>query len=78
MKGLGMEIFDIAQRWSQLFEGLTLTQKQNVLNVLASSWHEGWEPNYDDVKNLIDYAQGTISEMEYDARCDERLGLVYQ
>ncbi|WIK58403.1 hypothetical protein CJ184_003780 [Actinotignum urinale] len=73
-----MKMFDIDQRWSQLFDGLTFTQKQNVMNVLASSWHEGWEPDYEDVKNLTDYAKGNISETEYDARCDELIGLVDQ
>lgn len=62
------EKFDVAQRWPELFEGLTAVDRRGVLNALASNWQEGWEPDRLDVENLTAYARGTIDEAEYDRR----------
>jgi len=60
----------VAEWWPELFEGLTKVQRRAVLNTLASSYHEGWEPNREYVENLTDYARGAISKEEYLRRAD--------
>nr|WP_238353338.1 hypothetical protein [Kribbella solani] len=40
-------------------------QRRAVLQSLASAWHEGWEPNREDVENLVDSALGRIDRDEY-------------
>lgn len=58
----------VAEWWPELFEGLTKVQRRAVLNTLASSYHEGWEPNREDVENATDYARGVIDRDEYRRR----------
>lgn len=59
---------DIEQRWPELFDGLTESQRWSVVQSLAAAWHEGWEPNRADVANLTDYAAGRIDHTEYTRR----------
>ncbi|WP_310503993.1 hypothetical protein [Mycetocola sp. BIGb0189] len=35
---------------------------------MASAWHEGWEPNRLDVKNITDRARGTLDHAEFTRR----------
>lgn len=65
-----MEKFDVVDRWPELFTALTAMQRTSVIQALASSWHEGWEPNREDVENLTDHARGAIDEAEYLRRAD--------
>ncbi|MGO2031273.1 MAG: hypothetical protein ACTH2A_10020 [Glutamicibacter ardleyensis] len=30
-----------------------------------ASWHEGWEPNREDVENLTNFVRGTYDRAEY-------------
>lgn len=60
--------FDIEARWPELFAPLDEAARIAVVNAFASSWHEGWVPNREDVENLTDYARGAIDEAEYDRR----------
>lgn len=62
--------FDVEQRWPELFDGLTETQRWSVAQSLAAAWHEGWEPNRADVANLTEYAGGRIDHAEYIRRSD--------
>ena len=57
--------FDIEQQWPELFAQLDPKQRRAVLQSLASAWHEGWEPNREDVENLTDEARGAIDGEEY-------------
>ena len=59
------EPFDIETRWPELFEQLDDANRRAVVQALASSWHEGWIPNRDDVENLVDHARGAIDDAEY-------------
>jgi O-succinylbenzoate synthase len=65
------EKFDIEQRWPELFAQLDTTQRRAVVQSLASAWHEGWEPNREDVENLTDEARGAIDWDEYLRRADQ-------
>jgi hypothetical protein len=65
------EKFDIEQRWPELFAQLDATQRRAVVQSLASAWHEGWEPNREDVENLTDEARGAIDWDEYLRRADQ-------
>ncbi len=60
--------FNIEARWPELFASLDERTRLAVVNSFASSWHEGWVPNREDVENLTDYARGAIDEAEYDRR----------
>ena len=62
--------FDIEARWPELFALLHEDDRRAVVNTLASSWHEGWVPNREDVENLTDYARGAIDKAEYDRRIE--------
>ncbi|MFK4761707.1 hypothetical protein ACI3KS_12290 [Microbacterium sp. ZW T5_45] len=60
--------FNIEARWPELFAGLDERTREIVVDSFASSWHEGWVPNRDDVANLTDLVRGAIDEAEYDRR----------
>lgn len=60
--------FNIEARWPELFAPLDEGTRIAVVNAFASSWHEGWVPNREDIENLTDYARGAIDKAEYDRR----------
>ena len=62
---------NIENRWPELFAQLGATERSAVVNAFASSWHEGWVPNREDVENLTDLMRGAIDEPEYDRRVAE-------
>lgn len=62
---------DVEQRWPELFDGLDEQQRWNVVQSLAAAWHEGWEPNREDVENLTNYVAGRIDHPEYARRARE-------
>ena len=57
--------FNLLERWPELFEGLDEKEVKVLIDTFASSWHEGWEPNYEDVKLMTDYVKGKITQEEY-------------
>lgn len=65
------EVFDVEQRWPELFAPLDRQQRWAVSQSVAIGWHEGWEPNREDVANLVDNARGVIDD-EYLRRARER------
>jgi hypothetical protein len=60
--------FDLEARWPKAFEGLTISQRANVVQACAANWHKGWTPNEADIRNLADLVRGAISHEEYLAR----------
>jgi hypothetical protein len=54
-----------AQRWPELFEPLDDAQKQRISDALANGRLEGWEPEREDVADLIDRELGRIDRSEY-------------
>lgn len=65
------ERFDVEQRWPELFAELDPIQRRAVVQSLAADWHEGWEPNREDVENLTDRARRAIDRAEYMRRVRE-------
>lgn len=63
--------FNIEARWPELFAPLSEADRIIVVNAFASSWHEGWVPNREDVENLTDLMRGAIDKAEYDRRAYE-------
>ena len=59
---------DIEQQWPDAFDGLDDGQRRTVVQTLANGWHEGWEPNREDVVDLAALTVGRIDEAEYDRR----------
>ncbi|WP_163544208.1 hypothetical protein [Occultella kanbiaonis] len=57
--------FDVVERWPELFEQFDASECRAIVQSLASGWHEGWEPNREDVENLTDLARGAIDDDEY-------------
>lgn len=64
--------FDVETRWPELFTQLDAEQRRAVVRSLAAGWHEGWEPNREDVADLIDYTRGALTFDEYQARSAEK------
>lgn len=60
--------FDIEERWPELFAQLDAAERRAIVQSLAAGWHEGWEPNREDVENLTDLARGAIDDAEYTRR----------
>ena len=53
--------FDVEARWPELFDQLDADKRRAVVRSLAAGWHEGWEPNREDVSDLIDYTRGALT-----------------
>lgn len=70
MTGMRLE-----ERWPDLFEGLDEEQHASVVAACASIWHEGWEPNREDLALLVLYVRGDISAEEHMRRSLELAGV---
>lgn len=62
-----------AVRYPDLFAGLTIAQKWNVHNNIASHVLDGWTPGRDDIADLTALERGDIDGDEYVRRADARL-----
>jgi hypothetical protein len=56
---------DLEGWWPELFEGLDAGQRWSVVQAFAANWHEGWQPNREDVELLTDKVKGLIDGDEY-------------
>jgi len=59
---------DLEGTWPDLFDGLTVEQRETVTEVCANDWLEGWDPTRDDVADLVALTTGQIDGAEYIAR----------
>lgn len=59
------EYFDLPDRYPELFAQLPADQRQDAINVLASSWLEGRKHTREEVARFIDMKLGRISGEEY-------------
>ncbi|QAY64998.1 hypothetical protein ET495_17405 (plasmid) [Xylanimonas allomyrinae] len=71
---MATERFDVEERWPELFAQLDAKQRGAVVQSLAADWHEGWEPNREDVENITDLTRGAIDHAEYMRRVREAAG----
>ena len=53
-------------RWPDLFERLSPQQRRAVVQSFAAVWHEGWEPNREDVRDVIEEMTGAIKSHEFE------------
>lgn len=60
-----METLRLEKLYPDLFEGLSQEQIQDINISWAYEWHEGWEPNREDVAESILVDTGKISGEEY-------------
>lgn len=65
------ETFQPLEWWPDLFEGLPHEDVRAIVDNLAAGWHEGWEPNREDVSDLVDLHVGRITIGEYNRRTRE-------
>lgn len=56
---------DLSGMYPDLFADLTADQAHRVEKSFAADWHEGWQPNREDVARFSGYIKGEISEREY-------------
>lgn len=59
---------ELEAEYPDLFAPLSATDREAVLQTLASSWHDGWTPNRRDVVDLVDLVTGAIDNAEYERR----------
>lgn len=59
------KILDLESRWPELFAGLGSQSRNAIVQAFVASWHEGWEPNREDVENLTNFVRGTYDRAEY-------------
>lgn len=62
----------VAKLWPELFVGLSDRQIEAIENACGANWHEGWEPNREDVADLCALVRGEITREELWRRAGER------
>ncbi|MDR7184617.1 hypothetical protein J2X85_001640 [Microbacterium trichothecenolyticum] len=68
----GGRTLDVVALWPELFEGLDEAQRDAIRQSFAANWHEGWQPNRDDVADLTAQTRGEIDAEEYMRRARAR------
>ncbi|WP_407647386.1 antitoxin VbhA family protein [Brevibacterium atlanticum] len=56
---------NLEARWPEIFEGMTSRQIHTVSEIVASSWHEGREPEREHTARLAARVRGDLSKAEY-------------
>ena len=56
---------DLEAKWPEIFEGMTPRQVRTVVQTVASSWHEGREPEREHTARLAARVRGDLSKAEY-------------
>lgn len=59
------KVLDLEATWPEIFEGMTPRQVQTVLQIVASSWHEGREPEREHTARLAARVRGDLPKAEY-------------
>lgn len=61
-----------AELWPDLFTGLTATQRAAVVHNLAWSMPDENEPSREEVRDMVRYVTGELTNAEYARRCSLR------
>lgn len=61
----GEKVLDLEAKWPEIFEEMTPRQVRTVLQIVASSWHEGREPDREHTARLAARVRGDMSKAEY-------------
>ncbi len=60
--------FRIVERWPDLFEDVSASDTEDIVQAFASAFHEGWVPNRPDVEDLVAFHTRRIDFDEYEQR----------
>ncbi len=60
--------FRIVERWPDLFEDVSASDTEDIVQTFASAFQEGWEPNRADVEDLVAFHTRRIDFDEYERR----------
>ena len=63
---------DLVGMYPDLFEGLDQEYVDQVTNIWAMQWHEGWVPNRGDLADFLAVDAGTMTRLEAGQRAIER------
>lgn len=61
----GEKALDLEAKWPEIFEEMTPRQVRAVVQTVASSWHEGREPEREHTARLAARVRGDMSKAEY-------------
>jgi hypothetical protein len=59
-KGLAID-----ERWPGLFDHIPADDRYSIIQTVAAGWHEGWMPNREDIRFLVEFHCGEIDFDEY-------------
>ncbi len=60
--------FRIVERWPDLFEDVSASDTEDIVQAFASAFQEGWVPNRPDVEDLVAFHTRRIDFDEYEQR----------
>ncbi|GAA1359267.1 hypothetical protein GCM10009636_32720 [Arthrobacter koreensis] len=63
---------DVVAMWPDLFTDMSDSGRNAIRQSFAASWHDGWEPDQEDVADLAAQTRGTITAEEYRQRIRNR------
>lgn len=63
---------DVIAMWPELFTDMSDIDRNAIRQSFAASWHDGWEPDREDVADLAAQTRGTITAEEYRQRMRNR------
>jgi len=63
---------DLVAMYPDLFADLTPEQQRIEVEGWACQWHEGWQPNREDVADSIAVTTGMMSREEFSRRAGDR------
>jgi hypothetical protein len=56
------------ERWPNLPDDLSASDRYSIIQTIASGWHEGWTPGREDIQYLVEFHCGEIDFDEYRKR----------
>ncbi|WP_229780547.1 hypothetical protein [Arthrobacter sp. BL-252-APC-1A] len=63
---------DVVAMWPELFTDMSDIDRNAIRQSFAASWHDGWQPDREDVADLAAQTRGTITAEEYRQRIRNR------